>query len=68
MGVWISTGVLIMVFAAIVWSEIKCGRRSHVSRKETDRQINALARTTFDRYREKFGRDPTGSFPLQDGK
>ncbi len=68
MGVWISTAVLIVVFAAIVWTEIRCGRRTKTSHVETNRQIDDLAKTTFTRYREKFGRDPTGSFPLQDGK
>lgn len=68
MGVWISTAALVIVLVAIVRTEIRCGRRTKTSHDETNRRIDDLARSTFTRYQEKFGRDPTGSFPLQDNK
>lgn len=63
-GIWISTFVLIAVLAAIVRAEIRNGRRSKIVQAKTDQQIDDLARTTFQRHREMFGRDATGAYPL----
>jgi hypothetical protein len=64
MGIWISTVVLVVVLAAIVRAELRNGRRSKIKLARTDQQIDDLARTTFERHREMFGRDATGTFPL----
>lgn len=66
MAIWISTILLILVLAAIVRTEIRCGRRSKTKLAETNSQIDALAKTTFERHREVFGRDPTGVYPIYD--
>jgi hypothetical protein len=49
---------------AIMRAELRSGRRSKVKLAKTDQQIDDLARTTFERHREIFGRDATGTFPL----
>lgn len=64
MGIWISTIVLVLVLAAFVRAELRSGRRSKITLAKTDQQINDLARTTFERHREMFGKDATGTFPL----
>lgn len=64
MGIWISTVVLVVVLAAIMRAELRNGRRSKIKLARTDQQIDDLARTTFERHREMFGRDATGTFPL----
>lgn len=66
MAIWLSTVVLILVLAAIIRSEVRCGRKSKVVQHEVNQQINTLAKTTFERHREVFGRDPTGTFPVYD--
>lgn len=66
MGVWISTATLILVLIALIRAEIRGGRKSKTVLRETNQQINELAKTTFNRFREKHGRDPTGTFPLTD--
>lgn len=64
MGIWISTAVLVVVMVAIMRAELRNGRRSKIKQARTDQQIDDLARTTFERHREMFGRDATGTFPL----
>lgn len=64
MGIWISTLVLVIVLAAIVWAEVRSGRRNRVRLAKTQQQIDDLAKVTFDRHREMFGKDATGTFPL----
>lgn len=66
MGIWVSTAVLVVVLAAIIRSELRCGRKSKTTQQNVDLQINELAKSTFDRHRDVFGRDPTGTFPLMD--
>lgn len=66
MAIWISTLVLVIVLAAIVWTEIRSGRRNKIKLEKTSRQIDDLAKTTFDRHRAMFGKDATGTFPLVD--
>lgn len=68
MAIWVSTAALIIILAAIVRSEVRWGRRSKVTQHQVDQQIDDLAKTTFDRHRDVFGRDPTGVFPLHDTK
>lgn len=66
MVIWASTLLLVVVLVAIVKAEVSYGRRSKVTQKHVNEQINELAKTTFDRHRDVFGKDPTGSFPIFD--
>lgn len=66
MAIWVSTLVLVVVLAAIVRAELRSGRRSKIKLEKTSQQINDLAKVTFDRHREMFGKDATGTFPLID--
>lgn len=66
MAIWISTLVLIVVLAMIVRAELRSGRRSKIKLARTSQQIDDLAKVTFDRHREIFGKDATGTFPLVD--
>lgn len=66
MTIWISTLILVVVLVMIVRAEIRSGRRSKVKLEKTAQQIDDLARVTYDRHREMFGKDATGSFPLTD--
>ncbi len=64
MAIWISTLVLVVVLAMIVRAELRSGRRSKIRLARTSQQIDDLAKVTFDRHREMFGKDATGTFPL----
>lgn len=66
MAIWISTFVLVVVLAMIVQAELRSGRRSKIKLERTSQQIDDLARVTFSRHREMFGKDATGTFPLVD--
>lgn len=66
MALWISTFALVVVLAMIVRAELRNGRRSRIKFAKTSQQIDDLARVTYDRHREMFGKDATGSFPLTD--
>jgi len=66
MAVWISTLVLVVVLTAIMRAELRSGRRSKIKLAKTTQQIDDLAKLTFDRHREMFGKDATGTFPLVD--
>jgi len=66
MVIWISTAILALVIAAIVRTEVRCSRKAKAKQHDINGQINALAKTTFDRHRDIFGRDPTGTFPIFD--
>lgn len=64
MAVWFSTVILVVVLATIVRAELRSGRRSKIKLAKTTQQIDDLAKMTFERHREIFGRDATGTFPL----
>jgi uncharacterized membrane-anchored protein YhcB (DUF1043 family) len=64
MAIWISTAVLVLVLIAIVFSEIRYGRRSKKLQRRVDEQIDELAQSTYSRHRDLFGKDPTGAYPL----
>lgn len=69
MSIWISWGITLVLglaIARIVWIEIKCGRRHKSVLSSTNEQINSIKMSVTERYREKFGRDPTGSFETVD--
>lgn len=66
MVIWVSTVILALVIAAIIRTEVRCGRRAKAKQHDINGQINELAKTTFNRHRDIFGRDPTGTFPIFD--
>ena len=66
MVIWVSTAALVIVLVAIVRSEIRCDRKAKERQLNVNNQINELARSTFDRHRDLFGREPTGAFPIFD--
>lgn len=59
---WIITGVLALVVGLIVWAEIRCGRRYKVFQAKIDPEIDALKTSVVNKYREKFGKEPTEQF------
>jgi len=59
---WLITAVLAVVIAWIVFTEVKCGRRSENFFIKTNAEIDALRRSAMIAYRAKFGRDPTAPF------
>lgn len=65
MAIWVSTFILLVVLAMIVRAELR-GRKSRIKLAKTSQRIDDLARVTYDRHREMFGKDATGSFPLAD--
>lgn len=63
---WIATITLALVVARIVWVEVKCGRKSKTALASTNEQIESIKRNVTEKYREKYGKDPTAQFPLVD--
>lgn len=63
---WIATIALALVVARIVWIEIKCGRKSKTALASTNEQIESIKRNVTEKYRAKYGKDPTAQFPLAD--
>lgn len=59
---WLITIILAVVIAWIVYTEVKCGRRSKAFLAQANKEINALGRSATIAYRAKFGRDPTAPF------
>lgn len=66
MIVWITTVFLALMVARIIYLEVRDGRRSRVAQEITRVQIDTLKNKAIVRYQTKFGRDPTGVFPLVD--
>lgn len=64
MIVWISTGILVVIILWIVKSQWQFGRRSDDFFAHTGAEIDQLRERAIDKYRAKFGKDPTGSFTL----
>ena len=63
---WVITGILALAVLRIVWVEVKCGRKFKGNLASTNEQIESIKRSVTETYRAKFGRDPTGAFPLTD--
>lgn len=63
---WIATVTLALVVLRIVWVEVKCGRKSNTALTSTNEQIESIKRSATERYRAKYGKDPTAQFPLVD--
>jgi len=59
---WIMTGVLAFVVGVIVWAEIRCGRRNKIFQAMIDPEIDTLKTNAISKYRERFGKDPTGPY------
>jgi hypothetical protein len=63
---WIITAVLALAIAWIIYTEMKCGRRSKSMLAKTNEDINTLRRNATVAYRARYGRDPTAPFALVD--
>lgn len=63
---WATTVVLALLIVRIVWIEVKCGRKSKDTLASTNEQIETIKRSATERYRAKFGKDPTGAFETVD--
>ena len=63
---WIATVALALIVIRIVWVEVKFGRRSNTALASTNEQIESIKRNVTEKYREKYGKDPTSQFPLVD--
>jgi hypothetical protein len=63
---WSATITLALIIARIMWVEIKCGRKNKSALSSTSEQINSIKQSATERYRAKFGRDPTGTFEQVD--
>ena len=59
---WASTLILAIVITGIVWIEVRYGRKAKSTLASTNEQIESIKRNATERYRAKFGRDPTGTF------
>lgn len=63
---WLITIVLTLFIGRIIYVEVLCGRRSKAFLKKTTEEIQKIHAQATASYRAKFGRDPTGTFPLID--
>ena len=63
---WIVTTATVLVVGWIVYLEIRCGRRNTAFLDKTDQEIASVKQLATDRYRAKFGRDPTDTFKAVD--
>jgi hypothetical protein len=59
---WIITGLLAVIVAWIIYTEMKCGRKSKAFLAQANKEIDTLQRNATVAYRAKFGRDPTAPF------
>lgn len=66
MLVWIITAAVVLVVGRIVYLEVRCGRRNTMFLDKTDAQIASFKEQATERYRAKFGRDPTDTFKTVD--
>jgi hypothetical protein len=59
---WLITALLAVIIAWIIYTEVRCGRRSKAFLAKANEEINALGRSATIAYRAKYGRDPTAPF------
>lgn len=57
---------LTFLVGRIVILEVRCGRRSSALLAQTNQQIASLTKRAVDTYRDKYGKDPTGPYPVID--
>jgi hypothetical protein len=57
---WIITIALAAIVALVVIAEVRCGRRNKAFHRKIDPEIEKLQTSVITKYREKFGREPTG--------
>ena len=62
MTAWIITGTLAIIIAMIIYTEVKCGRRSKDFLVKANAEIDTLRHNAMRAYRARFGRDPTAPF------
>lgn len=63
MAIVISSLVMLAFFGIIVFSERKRSKHSREFFRKSDEMIADLASRVEQRYKDKFGKDPTGQFP-----
>ena len=63
---WFVTVALALIVARIIWVEVKCGRKTKSALATTNAQIESIKRSATEKYRAKFGKDPTAPYPLVD--
>lgn len=68
MAIIVSSLLMLLVFLAIVLVERKCSARSKEFLRKSDVMIADLASSVEEKYREKFGKDPTGQFAVMRDK
>jgi hypothetical protein len=56
----VSSLLMLFFFGIIVIAERKCSRRSKDFFKKSDAMISDLAQNAQEKYRARFGKDPTG--------
>lgn len=64
MAIVISSIAMLLVFLGIILIERKCSARSKEFLKKSDEMIADLASSVEAKYREKYGRDPTGKIAV----
>lgn len=58
----LSTCVMLAVFVAVLIGEKRYAKRTKDFFARTNPQIDELAKRTQQKYRQRYGKDPTGSF------
>lgn len=56
----VSSVIMLLIFGGILLVERKCSQRSKAFLKKSDEMIADLASSVEQKYRAKFGKDPTG--------
>lgn len=68
MTIVISSVILLFIFLGILVVEKRYHQRTDSLIKRSDEMIDDLANTVQEKYREKYGKDPTVKIPLMDKK
>jgi len=66
MIIWVTTGLFVLIFARIIFLERKYGRRINTRLEQTNEITLSLIQNGMERYRAKFGKDPTGPYQTVD--
>lgn len=64
MTTWIITAVLAGIIVLIIRAELRCGRRTKTFFATVVPEIDELNKHAMAKYREVYGRDPTGAYPI----
>lgn len=61
---WIATAILAFLVGMIVRAEVVCGRKRRDFFDTITPEIDALQSSARQKYRSRFGKDPTEQFPI----